>query len=99
MQWIRGTVVRVAQRNQPGLLFANGGVVPYILDDAHGNSDRLRQDMAVEFAVCADGSAVGVHGLAHADLPDAGDPGYGLDALFALDAAGSGDEGRGSAGY
>ncbi len=68
MRWIRGTVVRVARPDEPGLLHADGRMLPYALDSGHANSDRLCLDMAVEFAGRADGSAVGVHSLVNGSL-------------------------------
>ncbi len=67
MRWIRGTVVRVAKPGEPGLIHADGRMLPYRAESNHPDSESLRRDMAVEFTVLADGFAVGVHSLA-ADL-------------------------------
>ena len=87
VRWLRGTVVRVALPNEPGLIHTDGRMVSYVLDSRCANNDPLRQDMAVEFTVLADGSAVGVHSLA-ADSP------MGL-AIAASSAATAIDRGQG----
>lgn len=67
MRWIRGTVVQVARPGEPGLIHADGRMLPYRAESNHPGSESLRRDMAVEFTVLADGFAVGVHSLT-ADL-------------------------------
>ncbi len=80
-------MVRVALPNEPGLIHTDGRMVSYALDSRCADNDPLRQDMAVEFTVLADGSAVGVHSLV-ADSP------IGL-AIAASSAASVVDRGRG----